>query len=98
MQAAALQIPVFVLGILFVRLNSALNQNYVLAIIATTSVFANVVLNRLFLKWIGLPGIALSTACVYGLSLAIAAVFSIHGLSRRMQTTKAKPVSRPKAA
>ncbi|MEZ6119675.1 MAG: lipid II flippase MurJ [Pirellulaceae bacterium] len=83
MQAAALQTPLFVLSILFVRLNSALNQNQVLTVIAVTSVASNILLNRLFLNWIGLPGIALSTACVYGLSLCIAASFAFWGLANR---------------
>ena len=83
MQAASLQTPLFVLSILFVRLNSALNQNQVLTVIAVTSVASNIVLNRIFLNWIGLPGIALSTACVYGLSLCIAASFAFWGLATR---------------
>lgn len=94
MQAASLQTPLFVLSILFVRLNSALNQNYVLTVIAVTSVASNIILNRILLNWIGLPGIALSTACVYGLSLGIAATFAFRKLAKKTSETD-QPMSVP---
>ena len=53
------------LGILIVRLISALNSNYILMWGAVISLPLNIVLNYIFMQWIGVSGIALSTSCVY---------------------------------
>jgi putative peptidoglycan lipid II flippase len=74
--AYMLQLPVHLLGILYVRLISALHANRLLTIGSAINLGVNVLLNLLFMRWFGVVGIALSTAGVYAVScvfLAIAA-------------------------
>jgi putative peptidoglycan lipid II flippase len=61
----ALQIPFYILGILFVRLISSLQKNAILMWGAFISLPLDVVLNFIFMKKIGVAGIALSTSAVY---------------------------------
>lgn len=60
----AMQIPFYIAGILVVRLISSMLANYILMIGNILSVVLNVMLNYLFMKKIGVAGIALSTSCV----------------------------------
>lgn len=60
-----LQIPFYVLGILFVRLISAGRANHILMVGSFLNLLLNVVLNYIFMQYWGVVGIALSTACVY---------------------------------
>lgn len=64
----ALQIPFYIAGILIVRLISAVLANHVLMIGNIISIFLSVSLNYLFMKKLGVAGIALSTSCVYFVS------------------------------
>jgi putative peptidoglycan lipid II flippase len=61
----ALQIPFHFLGILGVRTLSALHLNRVILMIATSNFVANIALNLLLMRWLGLPGVALATSIVY---------------------------------
>jgi putative peptidoglycan lipid II flippase len=63
-----LQVPFYTLGILIVRLISSLQANHVLMWGAVINLFLNVVLNYLFMQWVGVAGIALSTSVVYFVS------------------------------
>jgi putative peptidoglycan lipid II flippase len=63
-----LQLPFYALGILYVRALSALKRNQVLMWGTVINVAVNVVLNVVLMRMIGLPGIALSTSCVYLIS------------------------------
>jgi len=65
---SSLQIPFFVAGILVVRLISSMRANYILMWSAAINVVVNVALNYLFMIWMGVAGIALSTSCMYVLS------------------------------
>ncbi|HEX8096790.1 MAG TPA: lipid II flippase MurJ [Pyrinomonadaceae bacterium] len=66
----ALQIPFYVAGILVVRLISALRANRVIMWAAALSLLLNVALNYLFMRRLGVAGIALSTSVVYLFSFA----------------------------
>jgi len=61
----ALQIPFYALGILHVRLISSLKANRLLFWGTCISVVVNVGMNLLFMRWLGVAGIALSTSTVY---------------------------------
>jgi putative peptidoglycan lipid II flippase len=63
-----LQLPSYAMGILYVRALSALKHNHVLMWGTVINVVANAVLNLVFMRIIGLPGIALSTSFVYLIS------------------------------
>ncbi|MBW4543432.1 MAG: oligosaccharide flippase family protein [Symplocastrum torsivum CPER-KK1] len=60
-----LQLPFYVAGILVVRLISSMDINQVLIGIAGLNLLFNIGLNYLFMQWLGVQGIALSTSCVY---------------------------------
>lgn len=59
-----LQIPVYILSILVVRLISSIKANKLLMWGAAISFLLNISLNYLFMKWFGVAGIALSTSLV----------------------------------
>jgi len=60
-----LQVPFYFLGILIVRLISSLNMNRVLMEAAIINLLSKIVLNYFLTKWMGVAGIALSTALMY---------------------------------
>ena len=60
-----LQIPFFVIGILTVRLIASLKQNDVVMWSALTNLVLNVILNFVFMHYLGVAGIALATSAVY---------------------------------
>jgi putative peptidoglycan lipid II flippase len=64
----ALQIPFIIGSILLVRLISSLQINQVLMWGALLNLISNITLNYLFMKKIGVAGIALSTSCVMMIS------------------------------
>ena len=63
-----LQVPFYLMGIVGVRLLSAMRRNDVLMKIAIVSLAINVAANWLFMQWFGVAGIALSTALVVTIS------------------------------
>lgn len=66
-----LQLPFYLLGILGVRLISAMAKNEILMKITAINLFVNILGNYLFMQYFGIAGIALSTAMVYILSTGI---------------------------
>ena len=60
-----LQIPFYMVAIVGVRTLAALKRNQVLALITGGMVVANLVTDLMFVHLFGIPGIALSTSCVY---------------------------------
>ena len=80
-----LQLPVHLLGILYVRLISALGANRMLTIGAAVSLVVNVLLNVFFMRRFGVAGIALSTACVYLVSCVFLGVASHRALLQHSQ-------------
>ena len=77
----ALQIPFYVLSIMKVRLISSLKYNQLLFYGTLISFPLNIVLNYTFMQFMGVAGIALSTACVYFVSNW----FLSAGLKRKMK-------------
>jgi len=65
-----LQVPFYVLGLLMARIISSLKKNYLLMWGACISLLLNIIFNFVFMQWIGIAGIALSTAIVYFSSFA----------------------------
>lgn len=63
-----LQLPFYATGILYVNAIQALKGNQILMWGAVISVTLNIILNYLFMKVVGLPGIALSTSVVYAVA------------------------------
>jgi putative peptidoglycan lipid II flippase len=70
------QVPFDIVSIVLVRLISAFTSNHLLAWGAAINLVVNVVLNWLFMRWIGVSGIALSTTFVYIVSCGFLALMS----------------------
>jgi len=66
-----LQAPFYFLGIMGVRLLSALKKNHVLMGISAANLLTNVAGNYVFMHFLGLPGISLSTSVVYFISMIL---------------------------
>ena len=64
----AFQIPFYVASIVVVRLISSLRANHILMWGTIINLAANIALNVIFINYMGLKGIALSTSCVYFIS------------------------------
>ncbi len=85
---ALLQIPPFALGILAVRLLSSLKVNHVLMWSSAISLVLIIVLNYLFMKPLGVAGIALATSLMYFVSMCFLYIMAL----RRLKSV-ASPVS-----
>jgi putative peptidoglycan lipid II flippase len=72
-QFSVLQVPVFVTGIFLVRVISSMGRNGLLLYIAISNVLLNILFDYVFMRWMGVPGIALATSAVYTVALGIAA-------------------------
>ena len=64
----ALQIPGFLVGLVAARTMNALGRDRAMLAVAIGNFVLNAVGDWVFLKWIGLPGIALSTAVFYSVT------------------------------
>jgi putative peptidoglycan lipid II flippase len=78
-----LQIPCYVLSMLIVRLISSLKANSLLMWGAVISFFANVILDYVFALWLGVAGIALSTAVVVSISCCYLSYVLLRLMRRR---------------
>ncbi|MBL0170015.1 MAG: polysaccharide biosynthesis C-terminal domain-containing protein [Gemmatimonadaceae bacterium] len=95
--AYLLQLPVHLLGILYVRLISALQANRLLSIGSAVNLAVNIALNVVFMRWFGVAGIALSTAGVYALSCVFLATAAHRRLAHAERDSQARFASSPAA-
>lgn len=65
-----LQMPIYLVSLLFVRLISALRANHVLMWGTVINFTLNIALDYALMRWLGVAGIALSTSIVYSVSLS----------------------------
>lgn len=84
-----LQLPFYAIGNLYVTAISSLRRNQILMWGATISISVNILLNLLFMRILGLPGIALSTSGVYLISFLYLRFMLMHTL-REHEATEAK--------
>ncbi len=77
-----LQLPFYAVGILYVRAISAIKRNQILMWGTMISVVANTSLNVVFMRIMGLPGIALSTSVVYLISCCYLRFMLLRALSQ----------------
>nr|WP_242047385.1 lipid II flippase MurJ [Coleofasciculus sp. FACHB-SPT36] len=66
----SLQIPFYIANLVLITLISSMQKSYLLMWAFALNLITNVFLNYVFIKWLGLAGIALSTSCVYFLSFS----------------------------
>jgi putative peptidoglycan lipid II flippase len=65
-----LQIPFYIGGILLARLHSSMRNSHILMWGSIINVVINIVFNYIFMHWLGVAGIALSTSIVYIISFS----------------------------
>ena len=87
-----LEIPFYSVAILYVRAISSLKRNDLILWGTLISVSANVGLNILFMKIIGLPGIALSTSAVYALNCGYLSLMLFRALRQHERANSAAPI------
>lgn len=78
----SLQIPFYVSCILITRLLISLNLQHILMWGSALNLFANIAFNYLFMKWLGISGIALSTSFVYLISFFYVLFFAHKNLKK----------------
>jgi putative peptidoglycan lipid II flippase len=83
----AIQIPFYVLSLLFVRFLSSARRNDLLMYASAINLFVDIVLNLFFMRFWGVAGIALSTSIVFLISFAFVSICSIRILSRKRMGT-----------
>lgn len=66
-----IQVPFYMMGMIGVRLLSALLKNQVLMVISAINVITNIVGNCVFMNYLGVAGISLSTSVVYIISMSL---------------------------
>jgi putative peptidoglycan lipid II flippase len=71
----SLQIPFYVANILVVRLITSMKMNYIFNWTCLLNLISNILFNIIFVKWIGIAGIALSTSLVYVICFSMHIVF-----------------------
>jgi putative peptidoglycan lipid II flippase len=80
----ALQIPFYLVGILAVRLISALRANHFMMFVAALTLCQDVLCNLLLIPRLGVAGVGVSNALVYIVSCCLL-VFAAHRRLRRME-------------
>jgi putative peptidoglycan lipid II flippase len=91
-QLLLLQLPAYLVMILFVRAISALKASGVIFWAAAINLVVNVVLNLVFGAWLGIAGIALSTSAVYWISAGFVGTMLVRRLARiRVLAERAAP-------
>lgn len=76
----ALQIPFYIGCMLVVRSISAMRKNQILIVGSAFNLAINIGLNYLFMRWLGVAGIALSTSFVYIFSFGFLLIFVLRNL------------------
>ena len=87
-----LEIPFYSIAILYVRAISSLKRNNLILWGTFISVSSNVLLNILFMKFFGLPGIALSTSAVYAISCSYLCFVLFRRLRQNETANSAGPI------
>ncbi|MFQ5587973.1 MAG: murein biosynthesis integral membrane protein MurJ [Nitrospiria bacterium] len=82
-----LQLPFYILGILIVRVLSALAKNQILMVIGGVNLIVNIAGNYVCIQYWGVAGIGLSTSFVYLLSTVLSFLALNHQLRKKEQMT-----------
>lgn len=81
-QMYLIQIPFVMIGMLGVRLLVAMGKNYLLTIMAVVNLAVSVLGNLVFIRWLGVSGIALSTSLMYMVSASMIWLFVRQSLGK----------------
>lgn len=74
-QLYLIQLPFYVSAIVMNRYLNAINKNNFLVLSSLVNLVMNIVLNYIFLKWMGIKGIALATSVVYFVNALIIYIY-----------------------
>lgn len=88
--AYLLQLPVHLLGILYVRLISALRVNRFLTISSAICVVANIVFDVVLMRRYGVAGIAFATSAIYAISCVLLGVAAYRTLGAAERATASR--------
>ena len=91
----AIQIPFYMLGLMFVRVMSAFQANHLLMYGTAISVVVNIGLNVVFMKQLGVAGIALSTSGVYFVSCVYLALIAWRLIERESERSSDASLGSP---
>jgi putative peptidoglycan lipid II flippase len=80
----SLQIPFYIANLLLIKLVSSMQMSYVLKWVSGLVLIFNIFLNYVFMHWIGIKGIALSTSCVYIFSFLYLLVFANRKINQKI--------------
>jgi putative peptidoglycan lipid II flippase len=78
----AIQVPFYIGCMLVVRLISAMRKNHILIVGSAFNLAINIGLNYVFMRWLGVAGIALSTSFVYIFSFFFLLSFVLRNLKK----------------
>ncbi|MBW2082869.1 MAG: polysaccharide biosynthesis C-terminal domain-containing protein [Deltaproteobacteria bacterium] len=87
-----LQIPFYITGMLGVRMLSALKKNHILMIISGINLIANILGNYILMKYMGVPGIGLSTSIVYFMSTGLV-FWGVFGYLKKFESRESGDVN-----
>ena len=79
------QIPFSLIGMIASRTLAALRFNQALMLVGGTSFVVNIILNLIFMEWLGLPGIALATSGVYFCSSIVLMTLVLYRMRKAMR-------------
>lgn len=83
-----LQTPFYIANILLVRLITSMELNHLIMCVSGLNLVINVGLNYLFIQWIGIQGIALSTSCMFIFSC----FYLLYVVNKKLNEYLSKPI------
>ena len=78
----AIHIPFYIGNLLMLRIITSMSKSQILSYVSALNLIINIALNYIFMQWIGVKGIALSTSCVYIISFIMLNLFVNQQLSK----------------
>jgi putative peptidoglycan lipid II flippase len=80
----AIQIPFYIANLLLIKLVVSMQMSYVLKWVSGLTLILNIMLNYIFMQWIGIKGIALSTSCIYIFSFIYLFIFANKQITKKI--------------
>jgi putative peptidoglycan lipid II flippase len=90
LRCAALQIPFYIASLLMSRVVVSLQANWFTLATAVVSLVGNVIFNAILMRYLGVAGIALSTALVYLISCGMLTSYLLRKIRHLTRIDEAK--------
>lgn len=91
LQFSAIQIPFYIAAVIASKTVNSLRAGRFMLFTTVVNLAANIGLNLLFSRWMGVAGLALATACVYALSAFMLISWSLREMRRRTLADSLSP-------